>query len=93
MSDELLIDVAPSFRPIGFRPIGQRMRALSPKQSAITQYLRANGTITTAQATQLVGGNVYHNAAKHTGALLSNMVKRRLIQRVKVGVFSLNRPG
>ncbi|MCK7516196.1 MAG: hypothetical protein MZV70_77600 [Desulfobacterales bacterium] len=46
-------------------------------------------TITLAEATALVGGNVYANADKHTGALLGNMVKRGLLIRVKAGVFSL----
>jgi hypothetical protein len=82
--EPMLLDV-----PLCAPPIGQRMRGLSPKQSAIVQYLRKNGTITTAQATELVGGNVYHNAVKHTGALLGNMVKRRIIKRIKVGLFSL----
>lgn len=84
MSTDILIDVPPSFVPVG-----QRMRGLSRKQSAIVDYLRKNGTITTAQATALVGGNVFYNQAKHTGAVLSNMVKRRIIKRIKIGEFSL----
>lgn len=79
-----LIEVAPSFVPIG-----QRARGLSRKQSAIVDYLRKNGTITLQQATLLVGGDVYHNQAKHTGAILSNMVGRKIIKRIKAGHFSL----
>lgn len=41
------------------------------------------------EITRLVGGNVYHNADKHTGALLSNMVRRGMIERVKPRVFKL----
>jgi len=61
----------------------------SPKQRAIVGAVKVNGTITLAEATALVGGNVYANADKHTGALLGNMVKRGLLIRVKAGVFSL----
>ena len=61
----------------------------SPKQRALVGAVKANGTITLAEATALVGGNVYANTDKHTGALLGNMVKRGLLIRVKAGVFSL----
>ena len=36
-----------------------------------------------------IGMNIYHNKAKHVGAILSNMVKRGLLRRVKCGVFDL----
>lgn len=84
MSYEMLIDVPPSFGPTS-----QPARRLSRKQKAIVDYLRLNGTITTAQATELVGRNVYYNQAKHTGAVLSNMVKRGIIRRLRVGVYGL----
>jgi hypothetical protein len=61
----------------------------SPKQKAIVAYCQRNGQITLTQATELVGGNVYHNATKHTGALLANMVTRGLLARAKPGVFKL----
>jgi len=67
----------------------QRLRKLSRKQNAIVNYLVINGTITTAQATELVGKNVYYNQSKHTGAVLSNMVKRGIIRRLRVGVYAL----
>lgn len=68
-------------------------RPNSPKQQAIVAAVTANGTITLAEATALVGCNVYANADKHTGALLGNMVKRGLLIRVKAGVFSLPNDG
>ena len=65
-----------------------RSRRLSPKQSAIMGFVNKQGAITLDEATALVGGNVYHNAKKHTGALLANMVNLGLLTREKAGVFS-----
>ena len=64
-------------------------KANSPKQRAIIADVTLNGIITLAEATALVGRNVYANAEKHTGALLANMVKKGLLVRLKPGVFSL----
>jgi hypothetical protein len=61
----------------------------SPKQSVILSALRHQPEITLAEAVKLIGGNLYCNAEKHVGALLSNMVKRGMIERVKPGVFRL----
>jgi len=63
-------------------------RKLSPKQTQIMRVVRESGRITLQEATALVGGNVYHNKSKHTGALLSNMVNKGLLVREKVGVFT-----
>jgi predicted transcriptional regulator len=65
-----------------------RSRRLSPKQAAIMGVVNKQGSITLDEATELVGGNVYHNSRKHTGALLANMVNRGLLARQKAGVFS-----
>ncbi len=65
-----------------------RSRRMSPKQSAIMGVVNKQGAITLDEATALVGGNVYHNAKKHTGALLANMVNLGLLAREKAGVFS-----
>jgi hypothetical protein len=46
-----------------------------------------NGFITLKEATRIIGGDVYANAGKHTGAILSNMVKRGMLIRVKPGAF------
>lgn len=83
MNADLLFDVTPSIPPIGAN------RPTSRKQKAIIEYLTLNKEMTLAQATELVGGNVYYNQRKHTGALLSNMVARGLIQRKSPGSFAL----
>jgi predicted transcriptional regulator of viral defense system len=49
-----------------------------------------DGTITLEDATRLVGSDLYCNARKHVGAVLSRMVDRGLIERVKPGVFRLH---
>ena len=61
----------------------------SRKQQAIIRSARMNGFITLKEAVHLVGGDVYANADKHTGAILSNMVKRGMLVRVKPGMFKL----
>lgn len=75
---------APDLFPVETRPVPK-----SPKQRAIIAAVAAspNGTITLADAVALVGGDVYANADKHTGALLSNMAKRGILVRVMPGVF------
>jgi hypothetical protein len=65
-----------------------RSRSLSLKQSAIMGVVKSKGSITLEEAAALVGGNVYHNAKKHTGALLANMVNLGLLAREKAGEFS-----
>lgn len=64
------------------------VQRLSKKQRAILESIKLNGQITLEMAVHLVGSNVYHNAAKHTGALLANMVKRGLIKRTSPGTFT-----
>ncbi len=85
MSDqlELLSDGARGVPEVlGARPI------MSAKRRAILGFLELHSVITLAEATTLVGTDIYHNAAKHTGAVLSAMVKHKLIKRLKPGVFS-----
>lgn len=60
----------------------------SPKQSAILIALSCKPEITLQDAIKLVG-NYYRNAAKHTGAVLSTMVRRGMIERIRPGVFTL----
>lgn len=62
---------------------------LSQKQSAILAALGSNPEITLTEAVLLIGGNLYCNKSKHVGAVLSNMVKRGMIERVCPGVFRL----
>lgn len=60
---------------------------MSPKQQQILAYVRQHGSITTQAATELVGGNLYANAAFHVGQTLSRMVFHGMIRRVKPGHF------
>lgn len=67
-----------------------RRIGMSPKRKAIVEYLRLNGSITLAQATALVGGNVYANQRKHTGALLGVMVRVKILVRTGPGIYELH---
>jgi len=59
------------------------------KQKAVLNYLAKTPTITISEAVSLCGRDVYDNHAKHTGKLLSRMVKRGQIVRQKPGIFAL----
>jgi hypothetical protein len=61
----------------------------SRKQQAVIRSARMNGFVTLKEAVRLVGGDIYANAEKHTGAILSNMVKRGMLIRVKPRTFKL----
>ena len=63
------------------------MSMLSSKQAVLMLELQKCGTLTLARAIELVGQDIYDNRAKHVGAILTRMVKRGLIVRVKPGVF------
>jgi hypothetical protein len=60
---------------------------MSPKQQRIMDALRVSETITLDTAVLLIGGNIYANAKFHVGNVLSNMVKRGMILRIKPGLF------
>ncbi len=62
---------------------------LSPKQKAVIEHCHICGKITLEAAVELIGRNIYANAGKHVGATLSTMVKRRLLVRIRPGVFVL----
>ena len=66
------------------------IRAPSRKQAAILRALSSVPQITLAEAVRLIGSNLYYNTEKHVGAVLSNMVRRGMIERVKRGVFRRN---
>jgi predicted transcriptional regulator of viral defense system len=61
----------------------------SPKQQVILKTLVNQREISLGQAVRLIGGNIYFNKTKHVGTILSNMVKRGMIQRIRPGVFAL----
>lgn len=64
----------------------------SRKQQAVLRSAKMNGFITLKEAVRIVGGDIYANAEKHVGAILSNMVKREMLVRVKPGAFKLPEP-
>lgn len=66
---------------------------MSPKQSVIIHYLRDHQDINLGKSIELIGGNIYCNERFHVGNILSNMVKRGMIVRVKRGVFALPAAG
>jgi len=61
----------------------------SRKQQAVIRSAKMNGFVTLKEAVHLVGGDIYANAEKHVGSILSNMVKRGMLVRVKPGTFKL----
>ena len=61
----------------------------SRKQQAVIRSAKINGFVTLKEAVHLIGGDIYANAEKHVGSILSNMVKRGMLIRVKPGVFKL----
>ena len=62
----------------------------SRKQQSVLRAAKMNGFITLKEAVRIVGGDIYANAEKHVGAILSNMVRRRMLVRVKPGTFKLS---
>lgn len=67
----------------------ERPRVLSPKQAVVMSALKKKGTLTLTEAVDLIGGNVYTNRRFHVGNVLSRMVERGMIVRVKPGLFRL----
>jgi predicted transcriptional regulator of viral defense system len=61
----------------------------SPKQSVILAALRQRERLTLSEAVELIGGDIYTNQAFHVGNILSRMVKRGMIRRIKPGLFCL----
>jgi len=62
---------------------------MTPDQRTIYNFIRANGTATTADIVALEGGQYYCNAEAHIGTRLSRMVNAGMIERVKPGVFRI----
>ncbi len=60
---------------------------ISEKQKSILEHITQNGSITKKKAVELIGHNYYHNASKYVGEVLSRMVNRKLIKRIKPGLF------
>lgn len=63
---------------------------MTHNQKAIILHLHKNKTITLDEAVNLIGANIYTNKNSHVGATLSRMVNRKLIKRIKPGLFELS---
>ena len=63
---------------------------ISDKQKIILEFATKNSNqITKIQAVQLIGSCYFINGAKHTGEVLSRMVKSNLLKRVKNGLYEI----
>ena len=78
MSDELFTIPAQTIR-----------KPKSTKQFEIVEAIKKHGHITKKEAVEIVGKNIYCNADFHVGNILSNMVKKGMIKRLKPGIFTL----
>lgn len=58
-------------------------------QQTIRNYIAEKGIATKSEIVALVGDRYYCNEDKHTGDMLSSMVKAGILERVKPGVFRL----
>ncbi len=67
---------------------GETEAMTSRKQSILLAELAKTGELTLNRAVELVGG-YWNNERQWTGAILSRMVKRGLIERVRPGLFIL----
>lgn len=65
--------------------------ALSHKQGLIVAFMRGKESVTKKEITEKYGFWYYTNEAFHIGALLSNMVKRGILIRIKKGVFKIGK--
>lgn len=80
---------SPTLFPMPSQTGGPAAVRVSPKQKAVIEHCHVSGKITLEAAVELIGRNIYCNAVKHVGATLSTMVKRRLLVRIRPGVFVL----
>ncbi len=62
---------------------------LSEKQRWIIDSIKTKGSITKKEVVDKFDCWYYHNAEHYIGEILSNMVNKRYIKRVKNGVFEL----
>lgn len=65
---------------------------LSSKQKQILEVVREHGQVNLTHLVDEFGHWYYYNEKKHLGALLSNMVKVGLLERIKPGLFKVG-PG
>jgi len=65
---------------------------ISEKQKMILEFAsKNNNQITKIQAVQLIGNCYFVNGSKHTGEVLSRMVKSQLLKRLKNGLYEIQK--
>jgi predicted transcriptional regulator of viral defense system len=65
---------------------------ISEKQKMILDFaVRNNNQISKIQAVQVIGNCYFINGSKHTGEVLSRMVKSQLLKRVKNGLYEVQK--
>ena len=63
---------------------------MTEKQIQLLNFAKGNGgEISKKEAVAVIGQSYYCNAGKHTGEVLSRMVKARLLVRVKIGFYRI----
>lgn len=67
------------------------MTNIGKRQHTILEAFRNKDCFTKAEAVDLIGIYYYCNAHKYVGDVLARMVKRRLIERIKRGVYRVGR--
>lgn len=53
--------------------------------------LTENGELSKSELLQIVGSNCFNNKEKHFGEVLKRLVDKKLIKRVKQGVYALDK--
>lgn len=64
---------------------------LSPKQGKIVAFMRGKDSVTKKELVDEFEHWYYTNAAFHIGVILSNMVNRGVLIRIKKGHFKIGR--
>lgn len=70
----------------------KQARQMTNTQVQITTYLKTVESASKADLYELFSPGYYHNGEKHFGEILSRMVKRGLIKRIKKGCFAIGSP-
>lgn len=63
--------------------------SLTPKQKILTDYILANGSITTSKANELLCNFYYHNHSHYVSEILTRLVKGGVLVRIKQGNYVL----
>jgi hypothetical protein len=61
----------------------------TPKQQRILDYIQEHGEITKKKATELLDQYYFYNAGHYVQEILSRMVKSKIIERKRRGVYQL----